>query len=456
MSYFVNVHKDTKKVRFDILKEIKEIKSILNSDKPCIVVSNDEHTVVNWAPEILGSAKTQGIPHIVRRILLDACEKGENVGAGSAELILTWAVELAEELIRSDVTNSSSEVDTKNVQNEAEAFLENAQLGTKLVSENELQNILGLLSNNPKIASMVFQSLKLAGLEGRIFVDSITSDDDTVELTNGYIFEYAPYSEVLDFNERWDNRLVKIAVIDGFVEKVSEINNILEASNVDVTPVILFSRGFAADVLSTLAINRARGTLNVVPVHIPFDEHSANALKDISITAGANIVSSLTGDLISSIKFDEMAVSSQVVIEKGKIMIQNEKSSVNVALLIRELQEKRSKTNHEAMQYLIDSRLRSLSSLAVRIKCSHELEHSIKTIDLLLRTTRAILASGVINLNRWDPPEIFKKPTQEIIKIAKASESTPILAALATIKHGTQAALELLSIDAALLLDRTI
>jgi hypothetical protein len=77
----------------------------------------------------------------------------------------------------------------------------------------------------------------------------------------------------------------------------------------------------------------------------------------------------------------------------------------------------------------------------------------IPEIDLLLRTSRAIVRNGVVNLHEWRVPDVFASSHQEAINVSKIPETTPVLTALATIKQGTQAAAELLSINAALTVD---
>jgi chaperonin GroEL len=217
--------------------------------------------------------------------------------------------------------------------------------------------------------------------------------------------------------------------------------------------MIIFARDFDNEIITTLSVNRARGTLNVIPVKVTFDENNANSLKDLSVVTGGFVVSALTGDLISTQKFEELPVVDRVSLDSGKLIIYNEKVTSDISVLIGELQQRRKDTGHEAMQALLDKRLRSLTSLSVRIKCEHTMASLIPEIDLLLRTSRAIVRNGVVNLHEWRVPDVFASSHQEAINVSKIPETTPVLTALATIKQGTQAAAELLSINAALTVD---
>ncbi|MHA2020367.1 MAG: hypothetical protein ACW96N_01535 [Candidatus Thorarchaeota archaeon] len=450
---FVTVTTDTCKIHREILKELDQVEQILHSGRPCLVVDADERKNVNWSPEILGFRSGSGLTHIVRRILLDACQKAENIGAGSAELVLAWATALAREIIQENLSTNDATTTLNQLQNKAESFLNEAQVVAKQLKENEFQKVLELLCNNPKAASMVWEAIQLGGMEGRIFVDTKTSDHSLVEVVCGNVFDLAPHPEILDVQEKWDERLVRVAIIDGFVERVSEIHNLLEPASKDSQPMIIFARDFDNEIITTLSVNRARGTLNVIPVKVTFDENNANSLKDLSVVTGGFVVSALTGDLISTQKFEELPVVDRVSLDRGKLIIYNEKVTSDISVLIGELQQRRKDTGHEAMQALLDKRLRSLTSLSVRIKCEHTMASLIPEIDLLLRTSRAIVRNGVVNLHEWRVPDVFASSHQEAINVSKIPETTPVLTALATIKQGTQAAAELLSINAALTVD---
>lgn len=450
---FVTVSTNTSKIHREILKELEQVDQILHSGRPCLVYDEGERRTVNWSPEILATRSGSGITHIVRRILLDACEKAERLGAGSAELVLAWSTALAREIIQENLATNDATTTLGILQNKAESFLHEAQVDARQLKENEFQRLLELLCNNSSAAAMVWESIQLGGMEGRIFVDAKTSDFSSVEVIRGNTFDLLPHPEILSAQEKWDERLVRVAIIDGFVERVSEIHNLLEPASKDCQPMIIFARDFDNEIITTLSVNRARGTLNVIPIKVSFDERNANSLKDLAVVTGGFVVSSLTGDLISTQNFDDLPIVDRITLERGKMIVNNETVSSSVSSLISELQKKRKESSHEAMQELLDYRLRSLTSLSVRIKCEHSKAHLIPQIDLLLRTSRAVVRNGVVDLYSWDPPSIFVTSHREIIGISKIPSETPVLAALATIKQGTQAAMELLSINAALTID---
>jgi chaperonin GroEL (HSP60 family) len=239
------------------------------------------------------------------------------------------------------------------------------------------------------------------------------------------------------------------------IETVSEIHKVLDPSSRDVEPVVIFARGFAEEVIATLNVNRLRQTLNVIPVRVPFDEFSANTIKDLGVVCNAHIVSSLTGELISQQKFEDLEVVDRITFTQGKTQIENEKGILGASLLSLELTEKRKEAKSAELIGLLDYRLRSLTSRSVRIRYDEDFRSQVTEIDLLLRTSRAILDAGVIDLTQVEDvvPACLQSAFQSVIGKSRTPKSVPTLTLLSTVKYGTQAAISLLSINAALLID---
>lgn len=456
MSNFVTVVSNSNKIREQILSEIELIENILEQGLPCLIELGGKPTSLEWAPSVIGmSASVGGVREIVRRIILDACKRGEALGPGSSNAILKWITVLTKESLGCILSGEDPRNQEEILQDGSGAFLKDTSLVASRLQLNAFQNQIKQLSNHPKAASMVLKSIELAGMESRIFVDSEPSESCLIEQVRGFNFDVYPYEDMLPEGERWAETHIKVAVIDGLIESVAEIHQILEVSSRDCEPVVIFARGFAEEVIATLSINKLRGTLNIMPIRVPFDEFSANTIKDLAVVCNTNVVSALTGDLISQINFDDLVVVDRVTFANGKTLIENHNGIRGAANLSRELTERRRESESPALINLIDYRLRSLSSSSIRIRYDKDFAPHVSEIDLLLRTSSAIIDSGVINLEQAKQvaPSCLTKAFQGVIDISKTSLSMPTLTMLATVKHGTQATTSLLSINAALMID---
>jgi len=252
---------------------------------------------------------------------------------------------------------------------------------SKLTSMDRLNKFLHQFIGDPMAINMAVDSTILAGAGGSVFIENEKSDQDLVELSLGYTFPVTPVPEFTAVTQAhsWSGTQVKILVIDGIIERVSEINHCLEACAEREQALIIIARGFAEEVIATLSINFSRKTLTVVPIIVAFDLDGANMLKDISVVSGTDPVSSLKGELISSIEFNDISTVDELKIINNELTIFNSQALEQIKKLKIELVKKRNEDpilfgeNEESQKTvtnIINRRLGSLSSSCCKIKIS--------------------------------------------------------------------------------------
>ena len=251
----------------------------------------------------------------------------------------------------------------------------------KLTGTDRLHGFLYHFIGDPMAINMALDSTKLAGAGGSVFIENEKSEQDLVELSLGYTFPVSPVPEftMVTQNQKWSGSNVKVLVIDGLIERVSEINHCLEACSEREQALIILARGFAEEVIATLSVNFSRKTLSVIPIIVAFDLDGANMLKDIAVVSGTDPVSSLKGELISSIEFDDICTVNELKITNNELTIFNSKTLQQVKKLKMELIKKRDEDpiifgeDDEAQKTvtnIINRRLSSLSSSCTKIKIS--------------------------------------------------------------------------------------
>lgn len=108
-------------------------------------------------------------------------------------------------------------------------------------------------------------------------------------------------SDVIDDDDTY------VACIDGFIETVAEIHDVLSFLSSDVSesgspkPCLILARGASQDVASTLHANFLNGRLRTVCFIIEWKPETVNGLSDACIISGADMISLLRGDVVSSL-----------------------------------------------------------------------------------------------------------------------------------------------------------
>ena len=275
----------------------------------------------------------------------------------------------------------------------------------RVVSKNDIDNIIMMYADSAgdRTSSMVKRAIELAGFAGRIIVEKTTSTIPSVELVRGYTFSLQQF---LPIDVSFVNP--RIVCIDGYVESVSEVHHLLEAASSAKEPCVMFVRGMSEDVKHTLKVNYDRGSLKIIPIGVNFDLDGMNTLVDISVVTGGDLVSSLKGDLISKVKFEELARADQVTMFKGRVVVFKGSTHVSVKQHVAKLRLRRENEKIDDVAKLLDARIKSLSPnhVVIRLPDDKDFIISSQAIDYALRAVRSSIDHGVTPSGRPITTEI--------------------------------------------------
>lgn len=221
----------------------------------------------------------------------------------------------------------------------------------------------------------------------------------------------------------WSGYDVYCIIIDGVIERVSEIHHVLEIFSANNKTLCIFARGYGEEVIATLATNYNRKALKCVPFKIDIDLNTINTLKDISVVTGFNMVSSLKGDLISSIKEEDIPMVDFVLATNGEATIFNSKNEERVNFHINFLRNKLEEETKEDIKNLIEKRIMSLSPHTFSISLgSHlgEMRGLYKDrINQLIGISNAVCLEGII---KTESMMNLMRPISKIVKLLELAD----------------------------------
>lgn len=276
-------------------------------------------------------------------------------------------------------------------------------LRSECIGVDTIGETIGTYLGDPLVTSMVMQAHRLAGHAGQIFVDKEFAAATCIELMSGYTFPYGIQPEFAAATKTtlWKASGVKCIIIDGIIEKVSEIHHVLQYFFEEKRPGVIVCRGYSEEVLGTLIANYNRQTLNVIPVTVPYDLEGMNALVDIATTCRSDVVSSLKGELISSIDVTEVPIIEKITLS-NKLIISNPSAGDNVRNHLSHILKQKDAAGAQDKKDLFDKRMKPLSSVCVHIKIdSHQKNRGLcfSRIDHGIKIFREMAAYGAIKLD---------------------------------------------------------
>ncbi len=264
------------------------------------------------------------------------------------------------------------------------------------------EDVVSLIKNhnNKIISNMVLDAIELAGIDGKIFPSASITGEYSVELVAGYNFPISTYDIFTSIdNGRWERENVLCLIIDGVIEKESEIHKIFYKVFETKKPLLLITRGYGEDVIATIASNKE---LDVCPIRIPFELDSVNILTDIAVVCGSSIVSSMKGDMINFVKYEDLLNVNNVITTKNNLNIFNSKTINDVNNHLSDLIKRRDSSSDIMFEFL-NKRIQSLISNIVHIRIGAKTQQQkmkeLEDIDYLLRIIKSVLSGGLMNIS---------------------------------------------------------
>ena len=395
------------------------------------------------------------IEKLILGMIREACYKNEMMSAMSSSLTLNIILENLKNLL-------SNAVSAEQLEDESKSLIELCNECLVRSKPGDLKSIISshFPTDNLKV-NLILKAIAMTGLEGKIVIENKEVTVPTIEATSGYKFDCEPD---VNFLARSDSNYsvyesAKVLLVDGIIEKISEIDSLLNSFVNTEEPLVIFARGFGYEVVSTLLLNVHRGTLKVFPIAVPITEKNPNTIVDIAAACNSDIISTVKGEVISTVSFDSLLPVDKIAIKNKECVINNYGARGRVASLVQDLIKRREDMDSNSMddigKEMIESRIKSLSSRVIKIILPNAAEsskiHEREKIDLALRSVKDIIAYGKI-----DKRELIKKikntdhPSREnLINIIKSQSVISSLSLISSIKNSVTTSKLLYNIESA-------
>lgn len=396
-------HNNLVEISSKSLETYSKINRALNQDL-CLVNKESYHFISQY---IIPKTRAE---HIIFSMLHRDIYQAETISGNSAKITYVFAMEFLTELLKNIDIIPVNEIALMSMFEDTVDRLRLAcQDCASSATQKDIDDIVhSLCEGEPDLKCAILEAIKAAGIEGKIFVENSTRHSNyIIESKAGYSFSLNPFSIILNghHNKTWDRREPKILIVDGLVEKVSEIDQVLNKAMEAKQPLVIIASGFSEEVVSTIKVNNDKGNFDIMPIRMHHDLASINIIRDIGVVCNSTPVTHVLGQLLSFVKWDDLVTVDHIVVGADTTTIEFHKSSVAVSEHIRDLVSRRqSPDTIEDIRNLIDDRLKSLVGHSVtlilpQMSTMQSDSHRVK-IDLSLRNCKTVMSYGSLDLEK--------------------------------------------------------
>lgn len=294
----------------------------------------------------------------------------------------------------------------KGMDSMVEQIIENLTKNSKEVTDEDIVNVATISANGDReIGELIASAISAVGREGIITVEENSGVTDELVTVEGYEFNrgyLSPHFITNPERERAELDEAFILVVDGTVSQLVTILPILEKVQKSQKPLLIIAEEVEGEALSSIIVNKMRGSLNVYAVKAPgFGAKKIQNLKDIALISGATLVSSETGKTIESVQLTDLGVAEKIIITQGSTVIINGKHKEDELSKITDSLKVQIENMNEGEEKLeVKARLAKLTGGAavIRVGAQSEFEMSEKKdrYDDAVEATKSAIAEGIV------------------------------------------------------------
>ncbi|MER5885102.1 chaperonin GroEL [Streptomyces sp. NPDC001941] len=306
-----------------------------------------------------------------------------NVAAGANPMALKRGIEKAVEAVSGALLEQAKDVETK----------------------EQIASTASISAADTQIGELIAEAMDKVGKEGVITVEESQTFGLELELTEGMRFDKGYISAYFATDmERMEASLDDpyILVVNSKISSVKDLLPLLEKVMQSGKPLLIIAEDVEAEALSTLIVNKIRGTFKSVAVKAPgFGDRRKAMLNDIAILTGGTVISEEVGLKLENAGLDLLGRARKVVITKDETTIvdgagESEQVAGRVNQIRAEIENSDSDYDREKLQ----ERLAKLAGGVAVIKAGAATEVELKErkhrIEDAVRNAKAAVEEGIV------------------------------------------------------------
>jgi len=275
------------------------------------------------------------------------------------------------------------------------------------VSGNDEIAQVGTISanNDSSVGAIIAEAMNKVGQDGVITVQEGKTSETILEVVEGMQFDrgyVSPYF-VTD-NTKMESILtdMHILIVDKKISNMKELVPILEQSVQSGKETLIIAEEVEGEALSTLVVNKVRGTLKICAVKAPgFGDRRKDMLQDLAVITGATVISETQGHKLEEATLDMLGSAEKVVISKDTTTVVNGRgSSEAVQERIESIKSQIESCESDYEREKMQERLAKISGgvAVIKIGAGSEVEMKEKKdrVDDALNATKAAVEEGII------------------------------------------------------------
>jgi chaperonin GroEL len=280
------------------------------------------------------------------------------------------------------------------------------ELATPVTEREQMAQVAAISANNDEaVGELIGEVMEKVGKDGVVTVEESKSIKTEVEYVEGMQFDRGYISPYFVSNaDKMEAELEEplILITDKKITAVADILPMLEKVLKVTKELLIICEDCDGEALATLAVNKLRGTINVVAVKAPgFGDRRKENLGDIAALTGGTVISDDLGRRLDSVEVEDLGKARRVVIAKDETTIvegrgTREDIDGRIVQIKAALETTTSDWDREKLQERLAKLAGGVAVIKVGAATEVELRERKHRVEDALSATRAAIEEGIV------------------------------------------------------------
>ena len=299
-------------------------------------------------------------------LVKEVAKKTDDVAGDGTTTATVLAQALVKEGLRNVAAGAAPGEIKRGIEVSVEAVAARLLENARPVEGTQVANVAAISAQSDEVGELLAEAFGKVGKDGVITIEESSTTQTELVLTEGMQFDKGYLSPYFVTDAERQEAVLEDALIlinQGKISSVQDFLPLLEKALQSSKPLFIIAEDVEGEALSTLIVNRIRGTLNVVAVKAPgFGDRRKAMLQDIATLTGAQVVSAELGLSLDTVGLEVLGTARRITVTKDNTtIVDGAGSAEDVAARVAQLRAELTRTDSDWDKEKLQERLAKLA-----------------------------------------------------------------------------------------------
>lgn len=339
-------------------------------------------------------------------LVKEVAKKTDDVAGDGTTTATVLAQALVREGLRNVVAGANPIALKRGIDKSVQAVVDQLHSDAKEVeTRDEIAATASISANDPEIGALIADAMEKVGNEGVITVEDSNSFGTHLEVTEGMRFDKGYISGYFVTDPDRQEAVLEdpyILLVESKVSQIKDLLPLLEKVMATGKPLLIIAEDVDGEALTTLVLNKIRGTFKTVAVKAPgFGDRRKAMLQDMAILSGGQVISETVGLTLENAELDMLGKARKVVVTKDETtIVEGAGAAEDIEARVKQIRQEIENTESDYDREKLQERLAKLAGGVAVIKSGAATEVEMKErkhrIEDAVRNAKAAVEEGIV------------------------------------------------------------